>query len=426
MRKPGLRLVLLTETFYPPLVDGIAIQNHQLAEQLAARGMDVWVITRQTEPSSAEFERIGRFQVTRVSPGGVWRGKGWKAARPMALFLARGLALLIRNVRRYDVVMVCGLKVLPALALIVKLLAGKRCIVQVQSPAEVWEDISASSLQKMGISEARWLLRGYRRMRKAVLRWMDAFVAVSPEIRRELVSIGVDPGKIEVIPNAVDTGRFHPVSSEERRRLRHQLALPADKTLFIFAGRLAASKGLPLLLKAWKEFARAHQGVHLLLVGSGRDSFDNCEPELKAFVKAHALEPSVSFTGDVRNTHEYLQASDVFVLPSEYEGFSLALGEALACGLPAIATRVGAASDLIRDGENGILIKPRDQEALLTAMERFLAQEKPWQEMAARIALNAAERYGVERVAGQYHRVISGLQPSIEAQKVADVIGVEP
>lgn len=406
MIQPGLRLALITETFYPPLIDGIAIQNHQLAERLAARGVDVWVITRQTEPTSAGFEHIGHFRVTRIPPGGVWKGKGWKAVKPMVLFLARALVLLLSNVRRYDVVMVCGLKVLPALALVLKLIAGKRCVVQVQSPAEIWEDISADSLQKMKLSRTSRLLRGCQNVRKAMLKRMDAFVAVSSEIRCELVGMGIESEKIKVIPNGVDTGRFYPVSSEEKRRLRHKLALPMDKKLFIFAGRLAASKGLFLLLEVWEELVRTRDNVYLLLVGAGRDSFDNCEPELKAFVQAHALESTVSFTGGVRNVHEYLQASDVFVLPSEYEGFSLALGEALACGLPAIATRVGTAPELIRDGENGVLVAPRDRKALWAAMEWLLAREEPGREMAERAALAAVEWYGMEAVAERYYQLI--------------------
>jgi glycosyltransferase involved in cell wall biosynthesis len=321
-------------------------------------------------------------------------------------------------------IMVCGLKALPALAFLLKLIAGKRCIVQVQSPSEVWEDISVESLQKIKLSGSSWLLRGYRNVRKGMLKRMDAFVAVSPEICRELISMGIPPEKIQVIPNGINVDQFHPIPDGEKPWLRRRLALPTEKKLFIFVGRLAATKGLPILLEAWKELANTRQDVHLLLVGSGRDSFDDCEPALKAFVKTHALESSVSFTGDVRNVHEYLQASDVFLLPSEYEGFSLALGEALACGLPVIATRVGAAPELIRDGENGILINPRDRKSLLMAMEKFLTYERPWKEMAMCIARNVVGRYGIETVAKQYRQVITGLQLTGEIPKVTNEIKV--
>ena len=424
MKQPKLRLLLLTETFYPPLVDGIAIQNHQLAERLATWGIDIWVITRQTEPPSAASEHFGHFRVTRIPPGGVWRGKGWKAIWPMSVFLARTLSLLMRYIQHYDVMMVCGLKALPVLAFLLKLIAGKRCVVQVQSPSEVWEDISAGSLQKMKLSGSSWILRGYRNVRKAILKRMDAFIAVSPEICRELISIGIAPEKIQVIPNGIDVDRFHPIPYEEKLWLRRRLALPVEKKLFIFVGRLAATKGLPMLLEAWKELASSRQDVHLLLVGSGRDSFDDCEPVLKAFVKTHTLESNVSFTGDVRNVHEYLQTSDVFLLPSEYEGFSLALGEALACGLPVIATRVGAAPELIQDGKNGILINPRDRESLLIAMEKFLTYEKLWKEMATYVAQNVVERYGIETVAKQYCQVITGLQFAGEIPNVTNEIKV--
>jgi glycosyltransferase involved in cell wall biosynthesis len=233
-------------------------------------------------------------------------------------------------------------------------------------------------------------------MRKA-----DAVIAISLEIRTALLSRGVSATRIHDIPNAVDLKKFRPISAEEKLRLCAKLQLPRDKTLVIYAGRLSRAKGLPMLIEAWPTMIERHPELCLLVVGSGRISFDNCEDYVKEFARAHHLENHVRFFDETSSVHEYLQAADLFIFPTEYEGFSLALVEALGCGLPVAVTAVGAAPDLIQEGQNGFLFPPQDSAAMVTAVEAALTARQRWPEIGA-AARASVTRFDLAVVADQY------------------------
>jgi glycosyltransferase involved in cell wall biosynthesis len=99
---------------------------------------------------------------------------------------------------------------------------------------------------------------------------------------------------------------YHPVELEYKEALRRTLGLPLSETLVIYTGRLVSYKGLPLLLESWQSLQRRHNGIHLLLVGSGGLDIHNCEQELRQFVQNHGLAGSVHFTGSVEHVHHYL------------------------------------------------------------------------------------------------------------------------
>jgi glycosyltransferase involved in cell wall biosynthesis len=105
--------------------------------------------------------------------------------------------------------------------------------------------------------------------------------------------------------------------------------------------------------------------------------------------------------GESSSVHEFLQAADLFIFPTEYEGFSLALVEALGCALPVVVTAVGAAPDLIQEGQNGFLFPPKDSAAMVTALEAALAARQRWSEIGA-AARASVTRFDLAVVADQY------------------------
>jgi glycosyltransferase involved in cell wall biosynthesis len=369
---------------------------------------------------------MGNISVRRIPPRDDLKGKGWEALGPILLLLIRTFFLLIRTARRYDIILVFGLKVLSIPAVLVSMLTQKKCVIGVQTPIEVWGEVSAESLQKMHLSPFSIPLKLWRRMRNMLIRRVDRFIAASSEIGRELMGVGVNPQKIRCIPNGIDTDKFRPVPGNEKLRMRQKLSLPVDKRLFIFTGRLAASKGLLLLIQVWNELVQKHPDIHLVLVGSGKGSFDNCEDELKDYIKLHRLEQSVSLTGDVDNVHEYLQASDVFVFPSEYEGFGMSIVEALACALPAVVTRVGVAREHIQDRENGILINPKDEQGTQEAIEWLLSDKDLWATLGMNARKGIVEKYSLEAMTEKYlgvFRELCGSQKKGVHSNTQSVVG---
>ena len=100
------------------------------------------------------------------------------------------------------------------------------------------------------------------------------------------------------------------------------------RKVVIYVGRLVSYKGVPLLLEVWQRVQQMADDVRLVLVGSGGMDIHNCEAALQTYVEANALQQSVYFTGDVKNVDEYIQASDLFVLPTENEAFGISVIEA--------------------------------------------------------------------------------------------------
>jgi glycosyltransferase involved in cell wall biosynthesis len=257
-------------------------------------------------------------------------------------------------------------------------------------------------LRRQGLSPGFLPFRLFLKLRNFVLKKADAFSAIAEEITNELVSANVPARKIHYIPNSVDTRRFYPVSMEQKSVLRKKMSLPETSRIVIYTGRLVSYKGLPLLLRVWQEIQKQHRDARLLLLGSGGLDIHNCEAELRTFVHSNGLEESVRFTGNVQNVPEYLQASDVFAFPTESDAFPSSLVEAMSCGLPVVATPVGAIKTIVKDKENGIIIQPGDFQQLYGALDTLIRDS----ELAARLGQAAwkkvQDHYSAETVTHQY------------------------
>lgn len=242
--------------------------------------------------------------------------------------------------------------------------------------------------------------RPFGRQRLAALRdQIDAFIAVSSEINSELTGIGVPAERRLFIPNGVDTQRFSPVSTEQRMQLREKLNLPPQAPIAVFSGRLVPGKQVDLLLEIWRGLQMEFKQSLLLIIGSGGE-----EARLRQMNVGN-----VQFAGQVDDVAPYLQSSDFFVLPSAAEGLSNALLEALAVGLPCVATAVGGTPDVIVDGENGLLVAPDQPHDLQAALSKLLADIPMRQRMGKLARENILARYSLEntadRLAALYQRL---------------------
>jgi glycosyltransferase involved in cell wall biosynthesis len=353
------------------------------------------VLARRSDAHSPALERVGAVAVRRLAPAGEGHWKKWA-------LVATAFVELVRMRQDYDVILVSGYRRLGPAAVLAAKLLGKRCILKSDSRGELAGTYFASGLKHLRLGLSFPPFRAALRVRNALLRRADAFVVLSQESEAELVACAVSREAIWRIPNIVDTKRFRPVDRRQKQQLRRQLGLQEGHRVAIYTGRLVTYKGLPLLLRCWLDLRRRHQDVTLLLVGSGGEDIDNCEQELREFVLANGLTDSVRFTGNVTNVEEYLQAADVFAFPCENEAFGLSLVEAMACGLPVVTTRVGVAEELVRHGDNGLLVGAGDFAGLRGALDSLLGDPA----LSARLGWAAVEAvgesFGVEAVTGQY------------------------
>ena len=198
-------------------------------------------------------------------------------------------------------------------------------------------------------------------------------VAVSAALKDVLVSFGVPEGKIRVIPNGVDIERFRPM---DRREARVQLSLPLEGRRIVFVGNLDPVKGLPVLLRA---MAALPEDVSLSLVGDGAQ-----RAALDAFIKRLGLTGRATLVGRVPHAAipSWMNAADLFCLPSVSEGCPNVVIEALACGRPVVASRVGGIPELLQDARCGLLVTPNDPAALADSLRRGLAAS--WEPAAIR------------------------------------------
>jgi glycosyltransferase involved in cell wall biosynthesis len=199
--------------------------------------------------------------------------------------------------------------------------------------------------------------------------------------------------KILVIPNGVDLEEFQTQLSREQCRSR--LGLPQDKVIILFFGNLIPYKAPDVLLRAFARVQEEHEEVMLLYVGRGP-----LQDELE--VLARQLGVEVRFAGYVKDQDKalYYQAADIFCLPSVNlaEAFGIVNLEAMASGLPIVASRLGGIPDIVREGENGILFEPGKVEELARAL-RYLVENPEERERMGQAGKRLVRDYSWEEIA---------------------------
>lgn len=250
------------------------------------------------------------------------------------------------------------------------------------------------------------LLAGGRRRRlgrRLASHLVDRIVVVSDELHRSMRSdLAVRAAKLHVIRNGVDAELFRP--PPERDVLRRRLGFAADDLLVGTTGRLEEVKNQQLLIEAAARLVPKHPRLRVVLVGDGgrRAALEELRDRL-------GLERRVVFAGARDDVPAWLGVLDVFALPSHAEGTSVALLEAMAVGLPVVATRVGGSPDLVEDGACGRLTPPGDVDALAQALDGLLASPELRREYGTAARARACERHTVERTVAAYRTLYESL-----------------
>lgn len=337
--KKNIRVAMITQDYHPVL-GGAQRQIKSLAPLLKALNIDVHILTRRyTGLTSYEF--VDDVPVYRLPVPGP------KAIAALS-FTVSALPLLQKL--KPDLIHSHAL-LTPATTAI----AAKR-LFHIPVVAKVLRGGCLGDLAKLQRKPL-----GRHRI-AASRKWIDVFISISQEIDKELDQVGVPADHRVFIPNGVDIYRFTPLPQSDKQEIRATLGLPINAPIVIFTGRLSAEKRIDQLISLWPSLRKVHPEAQLLLLGTGNE-----ETRLKEMAGDGVL-----FRGVVEDVVPYLQTADVFILPSATEGLSNSLLEALSCGLPAIATTVGGAPDVIEHKKSGWLIPPENAQELQSSLFTLL------------------------------------------------------
>jgi sugar transferase (PEP-CTERM/EpsH1 system associated) len=249
--------------------------------------------------------------------------------------------------------------------------------------------------------------RRRNRLRRACASLVDRFVTVSDDLRRWLVEeVGIPARKVTTIANGVDTVRFAP---GEGTGVRARLGLPPAGPIVGTVGRLDPVKDQATLLRAFARVRIDHPDAALVIVGDGP-----CRQALTTLVSELELTTSAHLVGERHDIAALLRALDVFVLPSIAEGMSNTLLEAMATGLPVIATRVGGNGQLVEHGVNGTLVPVQDASALAAAIGGYLGDRRRRACHGEASRRRAVERFGLDHMRAAYEELYGAGSLGVE------------
>jgi len=228
-------------------------------------------------------------------------------------------------------------------------------------------------------------------MDRWLLRWRTAMLAVSEGVKRDIVSnLRCPPERVRVLYNGIDILQYG--SARPEPELRHDLGIPEGHRLVVMLARLVAQKKHTRLFQALETIRNELPPTRVLLLGEG-----DLLGALQREVEERHLGDIVSFAGHRNDIPQILALSDLLVVTSDREGFSNAIVESLAAGVPVVATDVGGNSEAIVDGRCGFVVKPDDLTGLAHALKTVLTDDALRRRMSEGARLRA-KRFGLDRM----------------------------
>ncbi len=358
--------VLMIISFFYPHVGGAEQQALQLAKYLIGQGIQVSVLTRRFKnlPAYEMIQGIPVYRAIYTLPWGKW----------FALtYLLSAVWFLFRKRHTYDIIHCHLLQGFHSIAAVIaQALFGKKVIIKVGASG-----LLSDFLMIRNVFWGNFLLNGIKRV--------DKLITVCTQSTAEARQQGFTDSQIVQIPNGVDTNQFQPSISCDNRN-----------TITV-VGRLDHMKGVHILLAACLKLKEHGLNPPVSIVGDGPE-----KGALTSLAMRSGIGDMITFHGEVSDVRPILQKTAVFVLPSLSEGLSNVLLEAMASGLPVIATRVGGNPDLIRDGETGILVDAENAEQLAEAIKNVLGDKNRAQQLGEKARKTVEEMFSLPAIANQY------------------------
>ncbi len=242
----------------------------------------------------------------------------------------------------------------------------------------------------------------YEYIQKKILRYFDIVIPVSQQINDDLLQSKISPSRLRKLNNIVAFDDFSDENTVTDLKERYKIG-PRTQTLGVI-GRLSKEKGHIFLLQALAMIRKDFPDIRLFIIGDGDQ-----EAKLRQFVKAEKLDHQVHFCGFQNDVFQFYRLIDIFVLPSLTEGIPLVLLEAMYFNKPIVATDVGGVPELIKNGYNGALVRPRDSSALSEAILKLLQNRH----YAKKLAENAHESFLRTNNPNKWIKIIQEIYQSL-------------
>jgi glycosyltransferase involved in cell wall biosynthesis len=388
----ALRVACVTRRFWP-LVGGAETVMARLAGAFQKRGMPTVVLTAQWQRDWPRQIDHGGARVIRLPHSSVRMLGTLRYMTELGRWLRRNrreIDLVYVSMLKHDAYVAAGL--------------GRRLGFPVVLRAE-----------GAGLSgDCHWQLsaRGGVALKRRCMR-ANAFVAPSRAIERELIAAGYARPRIHYVPNGVPVSE--PRTSQRRREARaalaehsRLLAAEEDAPVAVYAGRLHPAKGLVELVEAWRGVIERAPSARLWLVGEGSEA-----DRLRSHIEARGLAGAVVLAGAFDDVGDFLAAADLFVLPSHEEGMSMALLEAMAAGLPIVASDIPGNRTLLEDGVHARLTPVGDVGSLTESIVEMLLDRELAAPLGAAARRRAETEFSLERCVERhvelFERLTSGI-----------------
>lgn len=391
----SLRIAMVTRRFWP-LVGGAEMVMANLAQEMRRHAADVRIVTARWYKTWPERIVHREIPILRLPNPQL---RGWGTLRYM-MSLGKYLQ---QHQSELDAVYVSMLKHSAYMAVERLKNTSTPIILRAEGGGETgdchWQ------------AEANFGLRI-----RAVCQQADAIVAPSAAIMAELRDAGYDEAKLRFIPNGVSI----PAARCRQRQLDARTALQSAQTLFsfhndmplgVYTGRLHPKKGLLAAIDAWPQVLQRFPEAKLVLVGEGPQ-----ESQLRERITSLGLQDRIFLPGVFDDVSDLLDAADFFLLPSHEEGMSLSLLEAMAAGLPVIATDIPGNRQLVQSGRNGLLFPVDDVAALQAEIINVIHQPTAAGQLGAAARAEVTEKYSLTAAATRHLELFAELREQKRAE----------
>jgi len=394
-----IRICMISNRFHP-IVGGTERQALMLSHGLIEKGHAPFILTRRLSRELSHSDEISKVPVRRLGPVGQNRIADYMAALNCFVFL-------VIHGRRFDILHAHNVQHITLAAILAARIVNRPILCKIPSAGDISRQVKPFLKLPWYVKIAR-VVFFMQRWRPFLLQKAAAVIAPSKGIEDELDEYGLANRRIR-IPNGINTQRFHSVHNFEQEDIRTRLRLPSNNPIVISVGRLVSGKGIDRLLQAWPKVLVRIPNALLLIAGSGDFQLDSIEKELRTFSAEMNLSENVRFLGNVSNVEHYLQAADLFAFPSLGEGMPNAVLEAMATGLPIVASNVGGITDLITHNQTGHLFDVDNQDQIAESICAVLMNPAYAKQLGTAALKLIEDQYTIDIILQKYIKLYSHI-----------------